>query len=655
MRRTFRLLIVMMATAAATARADIPYLQWEAPEVVDAPVDGLGSPSGTALVFSDATWNLVYLKDGAVVWQSRPDGAGSWSGPETLSPPGVPCRNPHLAWDGAQLHVFWEDDRQGHAEIWTRRWEGSAWSAEECLTCDASPSRQAVAVGHEETATVLLAWTEEQDGNLRVAARVFRAGTWEPPMGVNGGAGPAWEPSVAANPTLAEARVVWTDGRHGDPEIYQRTYVLWNGTWQPEVRVTDMAGSCRHPSIHEANCCGDYVAPGPFIVFENDASGVPEIYGVCSLDGYGLTQYSPGGAPSVGPSPGGFTLVAIYCEAFGGPDPVHFFSWTDSLGPQQRTLVIARRTSGCGNVTGKDTLSVTPLSPAFIAGREGSPQAAIMAAWVEEISGVPTLVARRGLTPGCSDVTLVPPPTLLIAPEGFPADTIWGGDLCTGEPEEYLTVEVDMDAELQAALTWDPEQPAFPLESYTGPDGLAVFPIRGGGCAQVGHSELRCGGIPTWSWPGVKSPDVNGDCKVTDTDVAYVTSMMGTDDFCADLDGNGIVDADDLAIVQATYGDHCSHVTAVGETGPAAPGFWVLSNPARGSLGIRLRLPQAAPVELSLWDVAGRQVASLWRGELEAGEHTLRWGKASELASGVYFLRLRAGSQQASRSVLVLD
>src|SRR5205085_4276505 len=61
-----------------------------------------------------------------------------------------------------------------------------------------------------------------------------------------------------------------------------------------------------------------------------------------------------------------------------------------------------------------------------------------------------------------------------------------------------------------------------------------------------------------------------------------------------------------------------------------------------------LELPQAAVVDLAVFDLAGREVATLWRGSIAAGRsiHPLR---PLDLASGVYFARARvaiAGGEQ---------
>jgi flagellar hook capping protein FlgD len=75
---------------------------------------------------------------------------------------------------------------------------------------------------------------------------------------------------------------------------------------------------------------------------------------------------------------------------------------------------------------------------------------------------------------------------------------------------------------------------------------------------------------------------------------------------------------------------------------------------------VRLRVPPAgasAGADLSLFDVAGRRVATLASGARLAGTTSLAWdGRADgrSLASGAYFLRLTAGGTAATERVMIV-
>ena len=76
-------------------------------------------------------------------------------------------------------------------------------------------------------------------------------------------------------------------------------------------------------------------------------------------------------------------------------------------------------------------------------------------------------------------------------------------------------------------------------------------------------------------------------------------------------------------------------------------------NPFNQSVRLNYILPAAADVRLSVYDITGREAATLIEGRFTAGRHSAEWD-ASEQASGVYFVRLSADGGQSSVKKLVL-
>ncbi len=64
-------------------------------------------------------------------------------------------------------------------------------------------------------------------------------------------------------------------------------------------------------------------------------------------------------------------------------------------------------------------------------------------------------------------------------------------------------------------------------------------------------------------------------------------------------------------------------------------------NPFNSELRISFALPDAQPVTVNVYDLHGRKVTSLFRGVAQ-GTRQLSWRPGTELASGVYFIRLEA-------------
>lgn len=81
-------------------------------------------------------------------------------------------------------------------------------------------------------------------------------------------------------------------------------------------------------------------------------------------------------------------------------------------------------------------------------------------------------------------------------------------------------------------------------------------------------------------------------------------------------------------------------------------------NPFNPATEIRYQLPQAATVEMAVYNLLGQKVQTLVNEKQAAGHYRLRWegrnAQGQPLPAGVYFLRMRAGSFVAERKLLLL-
>jgi len=80
-------------------------------------------------------------------------------------------------------------------------------------------------------------------------------------------------------------------------------------------------------------------------------------------------------------------------------------------------------------------------------------------------------------------------------------------------------------------------------------------------------------------------------------------------------------------------------------------------NPFGTSMTLSYALPTRGHVRLSIYNVAGREVAALIDGPMDAGPHLASWdgtnARGAELPAGVYFARLAfAGHDEARKIVL---
>lgn len=76
-------------------------------------------------------------------------------------------------------------------------------------------------------------------------------------------------------------------------------------------------------------------------------------------------------------------------------------------------------------------------------------------------------------------------------------------------------------------------------------------------------------------------------------------------------------------------------------------------NPFNPSTTIKFQLPRASQVNLTVFDIVGRDVSVLVNDRRDAGVHEVRFD-ASGLSSGVYFCRLQAGDFTQTKRLLLL-
>jgi hypothetical protein len=110
---------------------------------------------------------------------------------------------------------------------------------------------------------------------------------------------------------------------------------------------------------------------------------------------------------------------------------------------------------------------------------------------------------------------------------------------------------------------------------------------------------------------------------------------------------------DNVAIIK---GAHHPQVTS-GVQSDNLPGSYSLAqnfpNPFNPKTVIRCQLPVARRVNLVVYDLLGREVATLLDGEMEAGNHDVTFD-GEKLASGMYVYRLTAGEFVQSKTMLLI-
>jgi hypothetical protein len=116
---------------------------------------------------------------------------------------------------------------------------------------------------------------------------------------------------------------------------------------------------------------------------------------------------------------------------------------------------------------------------------------------------------------------------------------------------------------------------------------------------------------------------------------------------------NGAIFVDDMALYPGV-------TTGVGDTPSTSVVklYQNVPNPFNPATKISFDLAQRENVELSVYDVTGRLVNSLFKGRLGAGPHSVTWdGKAANgesVASGVYLYVLRTATEEVARRMVLM-
>lgn len=114
--------------------------------------------------------------------------------------------------------------------------------------------------------------------------------------------------------------------------------------------------------------------------------------------------------------------------------------------------------------------------------------------------------------------------------------------------------------------TIDPDQCTISMV----PDiqGVSRFPVMGGGLCAGDTVSVSADNVPL-SYPVVASLDQNGDLKVDSADLGLVYSKLGTHDWSADFDGDGVVTMADVQILMKHLGHAAPNTPTV-----ALPATW---------------------------------------------------------------------------------
>lgn len=169
----------------------------------------------------------------------------------------------------------------------------------------------------------------------------------------------------------------------------------------------------------------------------------------------------------------------------------------------------------------------------------------------------------------------------------------------------------------------------------------------------VGYSILADGSNRATRFPAGGSPeDLNALIAPSPGDtLLYADDVNDAGQIVGDVKHGSFVRA--MVLTPSATADAGSPAAAARALELSAP----QPNPSRTTTRVRFATPHAGRAHVAVVDVAGREVATLLDGDLAAGGHALEWNARDAagrpVAPGVYFVRVRAGAESRSRTLVI--
>jgi hypothetical protein len=236
----------------------------------------------------------------------------------------------------------------------------------------------------------------------------------------------------------------------------------------------------------------------------------------------------------------------------------------------------------------------------------------------------------------------------------FDTDHVWALSLATEPFWTQLPSEgVNLGARGEHVAVYEPDLDLIVASGGNSDlDGSVLFDTRRLDCA--GGLWLQAGAVN-----GSVQVVPSKACYATNDQVTLVASPSGGamfDHWIGDASGNANPLDVTMDASKTIFAEILPRDTGV-EDAPLSFALDVWPNPSAGPFQIRYALPREAPVRLSVYDIAGREVVRLVSGSQPTGRHTVSWSvprNGSRPRSGVYLVRYETPAGGWTRRIVLV-
>lgn len=614
---------------------------------------------------------------GAPLWNVDGDSLCAFAGSQS---------NPAIVADGSGgAIVTWQDTRSVTSHVFGIRVTaagtiGTGWPVGGAAICTAGGGQTLPTITSDGAGGAIVAWQDFRNGtdNDIYAQRINGSGqtVWQ----INGDslctfAGSQFNAAIASD-GAGGAIVAWQDGRSGASHIYaQRIDAAGVPQWGPGGLAVCLAAGAQSTPTIVADGTG-----GAIVGWYDSRYGNNDIFAQ-RLSATGAVLWTTDGVP-ISTAVRSQDFPAIASDGADGA----IIAWRD--GRLGSNCIAAQRVERFGQLGNPGATITSALdvpndqggriklvwSPSYL---DADPVYGIGAYWVWR--SVPPNLMARAVEDGAQLVLgageLPRPGTRMFMSRRFGAQTYaWeyvGSQAARGFPSYSMVVATTADSvagsnpltaflvEANAATTtafWN----SAPDSGYSVDNLAPATPAPFVAAYVSGATHLH--------WGANTEPDLAGYRLYRGGSVNFIP---GPGNLVAASGDTGYVDAGPagsfykLSAIDVHGNESAFALVTPGGTSsvsPSAPRELTLSlaspNPGRGGAEFRYTLPRAAPMELVIYDLAGRRVRVLSHGALAAGAYTTDWDGRDpwghDMGGGLYLARLTTEGRTLVQRVVLL-